>query len=101
MQKAIINLNGRILSGANLLEARVSVWDRSYLYGDSLYEVARTYGGRLLALDEHLKRLQQSAILCKIDLAQSNTWPLLCDLLRSVRVLLGVPAVKRPPLSAM
>ena len=41
--------------------ARVPVFDRGFLYGDSVYEVTRTFGGRPLALAEHLDRLAGSA----------------------------------------
>lgn len=41
--------------------AVVSVYDRGFLYGDSVFEVFRTYGGRPFALDEHLSRLRRSA----------------------------------------
>lgn len=42
-------------------EATVSVFDRGFLYGDSVFETVRTYGGRPFALDEHLDRLERSA----------------------------------------
>jgi branched-chain amino acid aminotransferase len=42
-------------------EARVSVFDRGFLYGDSVYEVTRTFNGVAFALDEHLERLERSA----------------------------------------
>jgi branched-chain amino acid aminotransferase len=42
-------------------EAVVPVMDRGFLYGDSVYEVVRTYGGRVFELDRHLKRMEQSA----------------------------------------
>jgi branched-chain amino acid aminotransferase len=42
-------------------EAKVSVFDRGFLYGDSVYEVVRTYDGRPFALGEHLQRLAWSA----------------------------------------
>jgi branched-chain amino acid aminotransferase len=41
--------------------ARVSVFDRGFLYGDSVYETIATIGGRLFALAEHLDRLERSA----------------------------------------
>jgi branched-chain amino acid aminotransferase len=37
-------------------DAKVSVFDRGFLYGDSVYEVVRTYDGRPFALGEHLQR---------------------------------------------
>jgi branched-chain amino acid aminotransferase len=68
MQNAIININGQIF---NPEEAKVSVFDRGYLYGDSLYEVVRSYQGEFFLLDEHLKRLESSAELCRMVLGQS------------------------------
>jgi branched-chain amino acid aminotransferase len=41
--------------------ARVPVFDRGFLYGDSVYEVTRTAGGRPVDLDRHLDRLERSA----------------------------------------
>ena len=42
-------------------EAKISVFDRGFLYGDSVYETIGTSGGRLFAADEHLTRLERSA----------------------------------------
>lgn len=41
--------------------AAVPVFDRGFLYGDSVYEVMRTSGGRPVDLDAHLDRLERSA----------------------------------------
>jgi branched-chain amino acid aminotransferase len=51
-------MDGRIVPPA---EAVVSVLDRGFLYGDSVYEVVRTYGLRPFELDAHLRRLDGSA----------------------------------------
>jgi len=42
-------------------EARVPVFDRGFLYGDSVYEVLRTFDGRPFELSPHLDRLEHSA----------------------------------------
>ena len=42
-------------------EAKVSVFDRGFLYGDSVFETIRSYGGELYALHEHVARLRRSA----------------------------------------
>jgi branched-chain amino acid aminotransferase len=42
-------------------QARVSVFDRGFLYGDSVYEVTRAFSGVAFALEEHLDRLERSA----------------------------------------
>ena len=42
-------------------EAKISVFDRGFLYGDSVYETIGTAYGRLFAAREHLDRLERSA----------------------------------------
>jgi len=44
-----------------LAEAKVSVEDRGFQFGDGVYEVIRTYQGRPFSLDAHLARLDRSA----------------------------------------
>ncbi len=60
----IVYLNGRFLP---LQEARISVLDRGFLFGDSVYEVIPAYGGRLFRLDEHLSRLESSLDQVRIE----------------------------------
>jgi branched-chain amino acid aminotransferase len=50
--------------------AMVPVTDRGFLYGDSVYEVMRTAGGRPVDLDPHLDRLEHSAEALALQLAQ-------------------------------
>jgi D-alanine transaminase len=51
------------LNGARipLGEARISPFDRSFLFGDGVYEVLRVYGGKLFRVESHLNRLDRSA----------------------------------------
>ena len=42
-------------------EAKISVFDHGLLYGDGVFEGIRIYNGRVFKLDEHLKRLYDSA----------------------------------------
>lgn len=51
--------------------AKVSVFDRGFLYGDSVFEALRTYGRRPFALDRHLARLAESAARVFIELPVS------------------------------
>jgi branched-chain amino acid aminotransferase len=44
-------------------DAKISVFDRGFLYGDSVYETVGTVDGRLFALGAHLTRLERSAEL--------------------------------------
>jgi branched-chain amino acid aminotransferase len=52
------SVNGVVTPAA---EARVSVLDNGFTFGDSVYETLRTYGGRPFHLDRHLRRLRESA----------------------------------------
>jgi branched-chain amino acid aminotransferase len=52
----IVNVDGVIAPTGS-----VSVLDRGFLYGDSVYEVVRTFGREPFGLPEHLARLRQSA----------------------------------------
>ena len=42
-------------------EARVSVFDHGFLYGDGVFEGIRAYGGRIFRLKAHVERLFSSA----------------------------------------
>jgi branched-chain amino acid aminotransferase len=53
-----VHVGGRIVPPE---EARISVFDRGFLFGDSVYETVGTVGGRPFALSEHLDRLVRSA----------------------------------------
>jgi len=52
------HLNGERMP---LTEARISPFDRSFLFGDGVYEVLRVYGGKLFRPESHLNRLDRSA----------------------------------------
>ena len=54
---SIVYLNGEFLP---VEEARVSVMDRGFIFGDGVYEVIPVYGGRLFRLEQHLQRLARS-----------------------------------------
>ena len=52
-----VYLNGQFLP---ITEAKVSVLDRGFIYGDGVYEVVPVYGRRPFRMPQHLKRLQYS-----------------------------------------
>lgn len=56
--KVYLSTAGRPLDPA---EATVSVFDRGFLYGDSVYETLRTAGGHPIEMTRHLQRLARSA----------------------------------------
>ncbi len=53
----IVYLNGEYLP---LSEAKISVMDRGFLFGDGVYEVIPAYSGKLFRLENHLERLDNS-----------------------------------------
>ncbi len=57
MTPDIVYLNGLY---APIENAKISVMDRGFLFGDGVYEVIPVFGGKLLRLDEHLARLHNS-----------------------------------------
>lgn len=61
----LVAVDGRV--AARESEAVVPVLDRGFLYGDSVYEVVRTYGERPFALEAHLERLMRSAALLEME----------------------------------
>lgn len=60
-----IYLNGDIVPEA---EAKISVFDHGFLYGDGVFEGIRAYNGRVFMLKEHIKRLYQSAKTIMLDI---------------------------------
>ncbi|HED12717.1 MAG TPA: branched-chain amino acid aminotransferase [Gammaproteobacteria bacterium] len=66
---SIANVNGSI---SPLEEATIPIMDRGFLYGDSVYEVFRTYEGVPFLLKEHFDRLENSAKLIGMRLGQSR-----------------------------
>ena len=57
-------LNGEI---SRVDQAKVSVLDRGFIFGDGIYEVVPVYGGRLFRFDEHMARLERSLVKVRID----------------------------------
>jgi branched-chain amino acid aminotransferase len=53
-----VSINGKLVAPE---AATVSVYDRGFLYGDSVFEALRTYKGVPFALAEHMARLARSA----------------------------------------
>jgi len=60
----IINVNGRITDGP---AAVVPVLDHGFLYGEGIYEVIRTYEGKLFLFDRHMARLRRSAEMIELS----------------------------------
>ena len=70
-------LNGEYMP---LEEARISPMDRGFLFGDGIYEVIPSYGGRMVGFGPHIERMQNglNAIEIKLDWTQEQ-WHELCS----------------------
>ena len=64
-----VYINGDFVSEA---EAKVSVFDRGFLYGDGAFETMRSYDGRIFRLSDHMQRLEQSARILGLRLGHSR-----------------------------
>jgi D-alanine transaminase len=61
-------LNGEYSS---LRDAKVSVLDRGFIFGDGIYEVVPAYAGKLFRFDEHMARLSRN--LGKLRIANPHS----------------------------
>lgn len=88
--RSMTNVNGEVRPTA---EARVPVMDRGFLYGDSIYEVFRTYRGIPLFHDEHWARFENSAALShvRIGLAKDE----MTEQIRRTVQASGAPAAQQ------
>lgn len=76
-----IYLNGEYVSKEN---AKVSVYDHGFLYGDGIFEGIRIYSGNIFKCKEHLDRLYDSAksILLDIPLTYEEMQKVLVETVR-------------------
>lgn len=78
-----------------LSQARVSVLDRGFLYGDGLFETLKAVHGRVELLDPHLKRLAASARELRLPFPERYPFEeRLTRLLAVNRLVSGLAAVK-------
>ncbi len=75
-------LDGKLVDES---EARLSVFDHGLLYGDGVFEGLRFYGRRVFRLDEHVKRLFDSAraILLKMPWTHEEVVGYVLDTIRA------------------
>jgi branched-chain amino acid aminotransferase len=71
MDKQFVWLNDELIP---IIQARVSVNDRGFLYGDGLFETLKAEAGRVQFLREHLERLKTSARTFHLSWPASFPW---------------------------
>ncbi|HET6404449.1 MAG TPA: branched-chain-amino-acid transaminase [Candidatus Thermoplasmatota archaeon] len=64
-----VYLNGKFVPEA---EAKISVYDHGFLYGDGVFEGIRAYNGRVFRLKEHVERLYESAKAIALDIPMTK-----------------------------
>src|SRR5262249_46847683 len=73
-------------------EAKVSVFDRAFLFGDAVYEVTAVLDGQLLDFEAHLTRLDRSLreIALPAPLSHEALWALHTELVARNEVNEGI-----------
>lgn len=61
----IVNIDGILYPPE---EAKISVFDHGFLYGDNIYETMRTYRSKVFLIERHLFRMEGSANLINLNL---------------------------------
>jgi branched-chain amino acid aminotransferase len=64
-----VYLNGKFVPEA---DAKISVYDHGFLYGDGVFEGIRAYNGRIFRLKEHVDRLYESAKAIALDIPMTK-----------------------------
>ncbi len=65
----MIYLNNKLVPET---EAKVSVFDHGFLYGDGVYETLRAYKGIVFKIDEHIERLFRSASMINLKIQKTS-----------------------------
>src|SRR5690606_3835999 len=78
---SIVYLNGDYV---RLGDAKISVLDRGFIFGDGIYEVVPAYNGKPFRMDGHLARLERSlkSIGIKVSQTRADWEALVRDLLK-------------------
>ena len=79
----IVHLNGKLVPAA---EATVSVFDRGFIFGEGVYEGLRSFRGRVVAMDRHVRRMQDGLRECRIDWDPARMAPMTEELLNANRM---------------
>lgn len=77
-----IYLNGKFVLKE---DAKISVFDHGFLYGDGAFEGIRSYGGLVFKLEEHLDRLYETAhtLMIQISLTKNELKRAIIDTLKA------------------
>ena len=87
-KERVIYLNGEIVPDS---QAKISVHDRGFKYGDAVFDTARTFRGQVFKLKEHIDRLYRSCQYMRLDpgMTKERMKALTSQVLDANRPLLG------------
>ncbi|MDR0676546.1 MAG: branched-chain-amino-acid transaminase [Elusimicrobiota bacterium] len=77
----LVYINGKFYEKEH---AKISVFDHGFLYGDGVFEGIRAYNGRVFLLEEHVRRLFDSAKAIMLDIGLSKE-RIIEDILTTIR----------------
>ena len=66
---SLVYLNGKYLP---LSQAKISVLDRGFIFGDGIYEVVPAYNRKPFRLNEHVARLERSLKAIKLETGKTT-----------------------------
>jgi len=64
-----VYINGELIAKE---DAKISVFDHGFLYGDGVFEGIRSYGGKVFKMKEHIDRLYNSAAAIELTIPMSK-----------------------------
>lgn len=68
---SVVYINGKFVAGS---DAKISVFDRSYLFGEGLFESFRSLEGKVPFLEAHLNRLEWSCTVLGLEFPTDIVW---------------------------
>jgi branched-chain amino acid aminotransferase len=68
MSERLVWMNGQFVAET---EARISIYDSALMFGDTVFEMTRSFGKKQFKLREHLERLYSGLKILRIPLAMS------------------------------
>lgn len=80
--ESTVNINGEITDGH---KATLSIFDRGFLYGDSIYDVTISAERSIVFLEDHIERLFRSAALIDLHVYYSRE-QIIEEVLRTLKV---------------
>ncbi|MEX2219720.1 MAG: aminotransferase class IV [Phycisphaerales bacterium] len=76
----IVHLNGRLIPRE---QATVSAFDRGFIFGDGVYEGLRSFRGRVVGMERHLRRMRDGLREARIEFDPETLTPATAALLES------------------